>query len=227
MREGALTLPSFSMLELFSNQWLSSHDWRENVPCPATPKEIAGWQKRLNVIYGTIDGIAPVVRVTWGQSPDTWYFNRYWKEWTPRYDWGFAERLVVDPKTKIETKHRVWIGLPRLILERALRPQTRNRQHQSHHDAQGVSVARHIPSGIIEYRLFSVGDRSGVIVQHSETRNAQGERICCATQRDTGDRICYGDYRPLDELDFEFLAREERQTQMQSRAHAAGLIVLN
>lgn len=217
-----MSLPLFSMIEITANSWLSSHTWQENVPCPVPPEKMAQWQKRLNQIFGQVDG-APVVKVIWGQSPDTFFFNRYKKEWIPRFDWGYVSEYVKDPATGIDLEQRKWIGLPRLLLVRALKPQAETVQTQNGHDNEGLSVAKHIPSGPLEYRLMTLGHKSGIIVQHNETLTAQGEYLCCAKRREQGINICYGDYRELDETDFTVLQREEQQAAMQHKAHAAGI----
>lgn len=181
------------------------------------------WQKKLDAIYGTING-NPVVRVIWGQSRNAWHFNLYYKEWTPRYDWGFTEEEVADPDSGVITIKRNWFGLPRLILERAVRPQ---KTESKLRDSGGTSIAKPVPTGEIEYRLMSIRGKSCILVDHSITVNEFGEPLCCAERRGQGMGQCYGHYREMDESDFELFRHEEALTRRQSSVRAAELITVS
>lgn len=213
------------MIEVRANSFLSSHDWKENIPCPVPVSKMEQWQERLNRIFGTIDG-HPVVRVLWGQSPQTWQFNRYHKEYTPKYDWGYVSEFVTDPATGIDRPVRTWIGLPRLILERALKPQAETVSDQAGHDQEGYSVAKRVNASI-EYRLYTINGTRAILVQHSDVRTADGEHACCAERRRQGIGTCYGDFREMDDLDFDILLKEEKERLHQARISAAEQITLN
>lgn len=183
-------------IELTQNEWLASHQWDQNIPCPMG-KRLDFWQAKLTDIFGRVNG-QPMLRVVWGQSPDTWHFNRYRKDFTPKYDWGYTFEYWTPPGHTIQVQKRKWIGLPRLIVERAAKP--RVVVTADTFDTDGRSVAAERLDGPVEYHILPV---YGILLQHSSIQDRNGNSLCCARAKDAGLSKCYGAYREIDQRDID------------------------
>lgn len=185
------------------SNWLNSHQWTENIPSPLSRTDLDGWQSELDSIVGVEDDGTKRWRFIWGQSPDTFIWNRYSNEWMPRYPAGSTVDYVANPTTGILELKRTWFGIPRLFAE-ALIPRI--------HRNERIERAGVDPDGDVYTERRVAGPEYATmlcITQH--TRKMKNEwRACCFRRLQKG-QTCYGYYRPPDQADIDMLREDYHQ----------------
>jgi hypothetical protein len=183
------------------SNWLNSHDWRENIPCPVNSVDLDRWQSELNSIVGVEDDGTERWRFVWGQDMEkAIVWNRYRREWMPRYPAGHTNDYVANPATGVIEVRRVWFGVPRLFAEALIPRVHRNeRIERAGMDADGDVFTERRLVGPEYVTLFC-------ITQHDK-RVKDNWRFCCLRRIRKG-QTCYGKYRPPDQQDIETLRED-------------------
>lgn len=181
---------------------LDNHLWDENIPSPLGPVDLAQFQAKLNGIVGTEDDGTPRWRVVWGQdlaAVSAW--NRYAREWQPKYLWTGKPDLRMNPATGILERKTEWIGVPRYFVE-ALRPAVHRNvaEERAGTDQEGDAYTERRLDGPEYVLMFCV-------CQHDQKVHESGWRACCLDRQHAGMR-CFGRYRVPDDADIAVLAED-------------------
>lgn len=181
--------------------WLDSHNWTENIPSPVSRTDIDKFQSQLDGIVGVEpDGVLRW-RVVWGQNLDqTTIWDRYQKEWRPRYPAGHSKEYIANPKTGVLELKRKWYGVPRYFIE-ALIPRIHRNANAERAGVDGdgdVFTERKLPEP--DYITMFC------ITQH-DIRKKDEWRACCLRRMHKG-QTCFGRYRAPDQIDIDTLAED-------------------
>lgn len=183
------------------SNWLNSHDWRENIPSPLGQTDLDRWQSELDSVVGVDDDGTKRWRLIWGQDmQNAVAWNRYSREWEPRYPAGSTRDYVANPATGIVELKKVWFGVPRYFIE-ALIPRVRRDERI---ERAGVD-----PDGDVytERRLTGPEYMTMICVTQHDHRVRDGWRLCCLRRIQKG-QTCYGHYRPPDQADIDMLRED-------------------
>lgn len=195
---------------------INSHQWKENLPNPASLQQMRDWQARLDTVCGREPDGTPRLRVVW--LPD-WNTQRIWDRyqgnWTLKCVWDIRADKVDDGALSVVTYTP--IAPPRLAIE-ALIPDGAVRRPAGFERAgvdkefvkDEAGQAREVITGVF-HEAREVGPqyaRIEVLCQHSQMRHPDsGRRMCCHDRWVNAQDKCLGNYRPFDDLDVERMAR--------------------
>ena len=171
--------------------------WDSNEPSPMAAVDLARFQAALVSIVGAEEDGTPHMRVVWGQDlKATAIWDRYAREWRPRYAHERIKSQVFNPATGLfETKYD-WIGVPRFFIEAYIPPvHAKPAEEKAGVDADGdVFAEAKQPEGMWM--------TATPICQHSQLKVESGWRTCCYNAI-WNKQTCWGTYREPDDFDLE------------------------
>lgn len=187
--------------ERFMANFLNSHDWRENIPSPLGQADLDRWQVELDAIVGVDDDGTKRWRIQWGQDmQNAIVWNRYSREWMPRYPAGSTVDYVANPATGVIELKKIWFGVPRYFIEALLPRVHRNERIER----AGVDVDGDV---FTERRIVGPEYVTMICITQHDKRIKDNWRLCCLRRIQKG-QTCFGKYRPPDQADVETLRED-------------------
>lgn len=163
--------------------------------------DLERFQAQLHNIVGVESDGTLRWRLVWGadlNAASVW--NRYSREWEPRYPAGSTRDYVANPATGVVELKKIWFGIPRYFIE-ALLPRVRRdeRIECAGEDEDGDVYTERRQTGP-EYMTM-------ICVTQHDHRMKDNWRRCCLRRIKQG-QTCYGRYRPPDQHDIEMLRED-------------------